>query len=130
MLMIMLTNYDDIDVKYEIAVGLNFLKLNFFLKKERNPLTLNTLISLDSAAVGLLCFTKWKLSIGNIKAFQQEYNKCIKDGFNTNVGPAARGKWLLCLCQVAAEGSFRLSLMEHSHNEEEKMRKKKEKRNF
>ena len=33
MLMIMLTNDDDIDVKDEIAVGLNFLKLNFFLKK-------------------------------------------------------------------------------------------------
>ena len=89
MLMIMLTNDDDIDVKDEIAVGMNFLKLLF--KKERNPLTLNTLISLDSAAVGLLCFTKWKLSIGNIKAFQQEYNKCIKDGFNTNVAPV-RGK--------------------------------------
>jgi len=91
MLMIMLTNDDDIDVKDEIAVGMNFLKLNFFLKKERNPLTLNTLISLDSAAVGLLCFTKWKFSIGNIKAFQQEYNKCIKDVFNTNVAPV-RGK--------------------------------------
>ena len=33
MVMIMLTNDDDIDVKDEIAVGWNFLKLNFFLKK-------------------------------------------------------------------------------------------------
>ena len=46
------------------------------------------------------------------------HKRWLKNGFNTNVGPAARGKWLLCLCQVAAEGSFRLSLMEHSHNEE------------
>ena len=90
MLMIMLTNDDDIDVKDEIAVGMNFLKLLF--KKERNPLTLNTLISLDSAAVGLLCFTKWKLSIGNIKAFQQQneiYIKDVKNGFNTNVAELA-----------------------------------------
>ena len=58
------------------------------------------------------------------------HKRWLKNGFTTNVGPAARGKWLLCLCQVAAEGSFRLSLMEHSHNEEEKMRRKKEKETF